>query len=50
MRTQHWTIGVGLEGITIIDTDKAKLVLAEPWATLSWEFGSDNLKGEGQNF
>jgi hypothetical protein len=45
MRTQHWLFGVGLDGITIIDTDKAKLVLYEPWTTLLWEFGEDNLKG-----
>jgi hypothetical protein len=37
--------GVGLEGITIIDTDKSKLVISEPWSSLLWEFGEDNLKG-----
>ncbi|KAL3901034.1 MAG: hypothetical protein SGCHY_000912 [Lobulomycetales sp.] len=44
LRTQHWQFGVGLEGITIIDSDKRQLVLYEPWSTLLWEFGADNLK------
>jgi len=44
MRTQHLLFGVGIEGVTIIDTDKLKIIFSEAWPTLLWEFGADNLK------
>jgi hypothetical protein len=43
-RTQHWLIGVGINGVTVVDTEIFRYVNVLPWKDLSWKSAPDQLK------